>query len=430
MKHILTITVFAGLISAQAATVIYDFDSGLTGRSPDGISGGSATFVHGTNADSNANWNAQRAWYPADTSGDDVYYISARSSDNKGVGSANLDMTAGAPSYVHFELAPPVGDHLDFSAGTLELDPSLYRDNTTSFIMGYQVWADSGMGWTVVDALQTHSFGSGSGADAIYETDESTLLTMGNGMTAGSVKEEPGHLNFDLSSLGALTNDQVVTLAIALSGDRDNHANFGSSVDHIIVTLGEVVSTNHAPVARDDAYSLTRGEQLVVAEPGVLMNDTDPEGDAISAYLVSGVSSGSLTFNTNGSFNYVPTIGYTGTVSFTYAPVDGIATGSTVIVTIQVLEPIAVERPNILIFFADDMGRGDSRIYNTSSNLPPAQPTIEAFAASGMVFNDAHTQAALCAPSRYSILTGNYPWRGRKEGGSWHLNDNSQFMDG
>jgi arylsulfatase A-like enzyme len=76
------------------------------------------------------------------------------------------------------------------------------------------------------------------------------------------------------------------------------------------------------------------------------------------------------------------------------------------------------------------MGRGDSRIYNTSSNLPPAQPTIEAFAASGMVFTDAHTQASLCAPSRYSILTGNYPWRGRLEGGSWHMNKGSQFVPG
>jgi arylsulfatase A-like enzyme len=430
MKRLLVSALSLSLVAVQAASITYDFNSDLAGDSPDGIFGSAIVFIHGSNSEASESRNAQRAWYSGDVSGDDVYFISARSTDNKGITAANLDLTNGAPSYLTFTLTPPAGDNLDFSSGSLEFEASLYRDNTTSFNMAYQIWADTGSGWIPVGSLQTNTFASGSGTETIFETDESTELTLGNSMTAGLVTEEPGYLGFDLSSLGVLTNDQVLTLAIAISGDRDNHANFGSAIDDITVTLGEVVSSNLPPVARADAYSVTRGASLEISAPGVLMNDTDPDGDPVSVYLVSDVASGSLTFNTNGTFDYVPAVGFTGTVDFTYAVVDAASTGNTVSATIQVLAPIAVERPNILIFFADDMGIGDSRVYNQSASQPPAMPTVEQFASEGMVFNDAHTQAALCAPSRYSILTGNYPWRGRLEGGSWHMNKGAQVMPG
>ena len=432
MKIAIAVLLLLSAVSSQAATVTYDFNTGLSGSADSGITAGSIVFMHGTNSEANANQNAQRAWYSGDASGDYVYFVSARSTDNKGTAAINLDMTLGNPSYLSFSLAPAIGQNLDFSTASLSLDASLYRDNTTSFDMGYQVWADTGSGWAAVGSPQALNWVSGSGANTIYETDESTELTLGNGMTTGSVVEEPDSFIFDISSLGALATNQSVIFAVALSGTRDNHANFGSSINDVILSLngGGGGATNDAPAAVDDAYSVVRGSELNVAEPGVLLNDTDPDGDAISAYLVSSVASGALTFNTNGSFDYVPAVGYTGAVNFTYALLDGTTTGNTAVATIQVLEPIAVERPNILIFFADDMGIGDTRVYNSSGSLPPSLPTIENFATNGMVFNDAHTQASLCAPSRYCILTGNYPWRGRLEGGSWHMNKGAQVMPG
>lgn len=92
-------------------------------------------------------------------------------------------------------------------------------------------------------------------------------------------------------------------------------------------------------------------------------------------------------------------------------------------------------RPNILLVFADDVGVGDIRTYNNKQSnpdgaLPPELPHLEKLAASGMIFTDANTPAGLCAPNRYSILTGNYPWRGRRAGGSWHFNAGSQFLAG
>ena len=79
-----------------------------------------------------------------------------------------------------------------------------------------------------------------------------------------------------------------------------------------------------------------------------------------------------------------------------------IALSSTVIYALQVTAP-----PNILVFLMDDMGIGDSRVYNKNSKV--SMPNLEKLAEAGMTFSDAHAPAAVCAPTRYSVMTGNYP---------------------
>lgn len=69
------------------------------------------------------------------------------------------------------------------------------------------------------------------------------------------------------------------------------------------------------------------------------------------------------------------------------------------------------EQPNLVIVFADDMGYGDPQVYNPRSRVPT--PNIDALAAKGMRFTDAHTASSVCTPSRYGLLTGRYPWRSR-----------------
>jgi VCBS repeat-containing protein len=78
-------------------------------------------------------------------------------------------------------------------------------------------------------------------------------------------------------------------------------------------------------VADDDSYTVAEDNVLTVAAPGVLGNDTDSDGDALTALLVSDVSNGSLTLNTDGSFTYTPTPGFSGSDSFTYVANDGTA---------------------------------------------------------------------------------------------------------
>jgi arylsulfatase A len=85
-------------------------------------------------------------------------------------------------------------------------------------------------------------------------------------------------------------------------------------------------------------------------------------------------------------------------------------------------------RPNILVILTDDIGWGDFQCYNPQGKIP--SPNVDRLAREGMRFTHAHTPAALCAPTRYSMLTGNFPWRGREPGGTWGFNVPAQFRDG
>jgi len=74
--------------------------------------------------------------------------------------------------------------------------------------------------------------------------------------------------------------------------------------------------------------------------------------------------------------------------------------------------------PNVVIILADDLGFGDLGVYNSESKIPT--PNLDALAASGMRFTDAHSPSGVCTPTRYGILTGQYSWRTRlKQGVLW-----------
>jgi arylsulfatase A-like enzyme len=65
--------------------------------------------------------------------------------------------------------------------------------------------------------------------------------------------------------------------------------------------------------------------------------------------------------------------------------------------------------PNIVFILVDDMGYGDAGCYNSESRIPT--PHINSLAQQGMRFTDAHSPGSLCHPSRYGLLTGQYPFR-------------------
>ena len=51
---------------------------------------------------------------------------------------------------------------------------------------------------------------------------------------------------------------------------------------------------------------------------GVLLNDSDPEGDPLTAVLVEGPANGEVYLNSNGTFLYVPDANFEGVDSFRY----------------------------------------------------------------------------------------------------------------
>ena len=94
---------------------------------------------------------------------------------------------------------------------------------------------------------------------------------------------------------------------------------------------------NTAPVASDNSYSINEDAPLTVAASGVLGNDTDGEGDSLTAVLISGPSNAqSFSLNPNGSFSYTPNANFNGSDSFTYKANDGSLDSNTATVTITV----------------------------------------------------------------------------------------------
>lgn len=120
----------------------------------------------------------------------------------------------------------------------------------------------------------------------------------------------------------------------------------------VTITVNQVVNT--PPTAANDAYIVNANTVLNVPAPGVLGNDSDPDGNLpLTAVLVTGVSNGSLTLNANGSFTYTPTAGFSGTDSFTYRAQDSLgalsALAATVTITVNAPESIAITRAEFRI---------------------------------------------------------------------------------
>src|SRR5205809_5786573 len=69
----------------------------------------------------------------------------------------------------------------------------------------------------------------------------------------------------------------------------------------------------------------------------------------------------------------------------------------------------AAEKLNIVFILCDDLGYGDVKCFNPDGKI--ATPHMDALAARGMKFTDAHSSSAVCSPTRYGIMTGRYNWR-------------------
>lgn len=119
-----------------------------------------------------------------------------------------------------------------------------------------------------------------------------------------------------LASLGR-TIDEVIQINATTTT--------GNSLTWVDLGLGTgPAPSNRAPLASDDTYTVQAGNVLTVsASAGVLQNDFDPDGDALSASLVTGPANGALSLGTDGSFVYTPNAGFTGSDGFIYEVSDG-----------------------------------------------------------------------------------------------------------
>ncbi len=77
------------------------------------------------------------------------------------------------------------------------------------------------------------------------------------------------------------------------------------------------------------------------------------------------------------------------------------------------LAAAAEEKPNVLIIIADDLGYADTGCYGATKVLTP---NVDRLAREGLRFTDGYATSSTCTPSRYALLTGQYPWRKRGTG--------------
>ena len=99
------------------------------------------------------------------------------------------------------------------------------------------------------------------------------------------------------------------------------------------------------PVANNDSYAVFHDHALIAttSASGVLANDTDPNGYALTAVEETGPQHGTLTLNSNGTFVYMPSPGYYGADSYTYEAYDGYnySSPATVSIAVQETAPVA-----------------------------------------------------------------------------------------
>src|SRR5213075_2854654 len=183
--------------------------------------------------------------------------------------------------------------------------------------------------------------------DDSYTTPEDTQLTVaapgvlandsdvdGDALSAVLVSQ-PTHGTLTLNSDGSLS--YMPALNFNGIDSFTYRATDGQAQSGIATVTITVTPINDAPVAaNDDNYTTPEDTQLTVAAPGVLANDSDVDGDALSAVLVNGPSHGTLTLNSDGSLVYMPALNFNGIDSFTYRASDGQAQSGIATVTITV----------------------------------------------------------------------------------------------
>ena len=153
-----------------------------------------------------------------------------------------------------------------------------------------------------------------------------------------------------LNGTVALIAGQVVftpTAGYSGAAGFDYTVSDGSATDVGRVTLTVGAPANAAPVAAPDSYAVNEDGTLIVnAASGLLANDSDPNGNPLTAVLATGPANGTLVLNPNGSFTYTPNANFNGTDSFTYRASDGSLTDTeTVTITVNPVNdaPVAVD---------------------------------------------------------------------------------------
>jgi VCBS repeat-containing protein len=250
--------------------------------------------------------------------------------------------------------------------GSFSYTPAADYNGTDSFT--YQV-SDGSLPSNVATVTLTVSAvnDAPAAADDAYSTGEDSALTVdAPGVLANDNDPDGDSLHTMVGSApshGTLTLEADGTFVYVPAADYDGTDSFtyrasdGTLESNQATVTITVTATNDGPTTANDAYSTAEDTALTVTAPGVLGNDSDSDGDPLSALLVSGPSHGTLTLNTDGSFTYSPAANFTGSDSFSYRAGDGSLASSPATVTITVTA--ANDAPTVTVTAGGTCGRDD-----------------------------------------------------------------------
>ncbi len=276
-----------------------------------------------------------------------------------------------------FSAAPAISAN-----GTLTFTPAANANGTATVVV--QLHDNGGVGLSGADTSPAQTFVISVAAvndtplavGDSFTTPSSQTLTVpassgvlandsdgdGDAITAQLVSE-PIHGTVTLNADGSFT--YVPTPGYFGTDSFTYQATDGTLISTVATVSLNVERANTAPVATGESYSTNEDVVLNVVAPGVLGNDSDADGDALSATLVTAPVHGSVVLNANGSFVYTPSTNYSGTDTFTYTVTDGVATSNVATVSLTV---VATNRAPVAV--------GDSYSTNEDTSLTVAAPGV------------------------------------------------------
>ena len=193
-----------------------------------------------------------------------------------------------------------------------------------------------------------------------YEIDEDQTLQIdvSNGVLGNDADEqlrpsllvevtvEPEHGDLDLATDGSFT--YIPDPNFSGEDTFRYRATDGADISNEAPVTITVRPTNDPPNARNNVYTLNEDETFPIdADSGLLANDHDPDGDAMTATIMEEPSNGTVTLELDGSFTYIPNPNFFGDDLFTYLATDENGASSEAQVRLQVVSvedtPQAIE---------------------------------------------------------------------------------------
>ena len=319
--------------AAPQSVVFIDFNVPDLQALLDGLSPGAAAFV----IDPSSDGLAQIAAILADSDLTGLSSISIVGHGSAGdiqIGSTTLDAgdlssDGAALSQIGEALAPGGAFQLyacDTAAGTVGQQ---FIADLSQLMGGIEVAASTQDIGTLASAnggFENWTLDDSTGAAAVSAPFTDAALADYQGLLSGTTVTASAvatTLKTDADHDGGISPGDTVTSSVTITDTTSTAATnvaLSASLTGLTAVTNSVLIT---PIAVNDSYTATGNTPLtVIAASGVLANDTEFNGGTLTAINASSVVGGAVTLNSNGSFTFTPTTGFSGAASFQYTADD------------------------------------------------------------------------------------------------------------